>query len=101
MTKESIEVKVISNYLEKRQHAATTATNGTATTSGGAAPAATTTAAKKKAPSSSFASPAILQDGTLFYIATGVTCLLWATGKFIDIKMERQERYAESLIHSI
>lgn len=99
MTKESIEVKVISSYLEKRQHAPT-ATNGTATTSGGAAPAATTTAAKKKV-TNSFGSPAILQDGTLFYIATGVTCLLWATGKFIDIKMERQERYAESLIHSI
>jgi hypothetical protein len=91
--------------LEKRQHAvAPTATNGTATaaTNGTAtaSPSASATP-KKKAPSSSFASPAILQDGTLFYIATAVTCLLWTTGKFIDIKMERQERYAESLIHSI
>lgn len=56
---------------------------------------------KKNKKPSSLASPAVLQDGTLFYIGTAVTCLLWITGKAIDTKMDRQEKYAESLIHSI
>ncbi|KAI9341606.1 hypothetical protein BD770DRAFT_431169 [Pilaira anomala] len=56
---------------------------------------------KKNKKPSSLASPAVLQDGTLFYIGTAVTCLLWVTGKAIDTKMDRQEKYAESLIHSI
>ncbi|KAI8638959.1 hypothetical protein BD408DRAFT_422196 [Parasitella parasitica] len=51
--------------------------------------------------SSSFASPEILQTGTLFYVGVGVTTFLWITGKAIDVQTNRQERYAESLVHSI
>lgn len=46
-----------------------------------------------------FASPYILSGGSLFYIGISVTTLLWVTGKIIDVKTERQERYAESLTH--
>ncbi|KAF1801187.1 hypothetical protein V8B55DRAFT_1528790 [Mucor lusitanicus] len=65
--------------------------------------AATSTAATttKKKNNSSFASPEILQTGTLFYIGVSVTTLLWITGKAIDVQTNRQERYAESLVHSI
>ncbi|KAL9541176.1 hypothetical protein MBANPS3_009265 [Mucor bainieri] len=65
--------------------------------------AATTTAettTKKKA-GNAFASPEILQTGTLFYVGVSVTTLLWITGKAIDVQTNRQERYAESLVHSI
>lgn len=60
---------------------------------------ATTTTKKKN--NSSFASPEILQTGTLFYVGVSVTTLLWITGKAIDVQTNRQERYAESLVHSI
>ncbi|KAK4512096.1 uncharacterized protein ATC70_013339 [Mucor velutinosus] len=65
---------------------------------GATATAVTTT---KKKNSSSFASPEILQTGTLFYVGVSVTTLLWITGKAIDVQTNRQERYAESLVHSI
>ncbi|KAI8968388.1 hypothetical protein BDF20DRAFT_827833, partial [Mycotypha africana] len=48
-----------------------------------------------------FKSPELLQGGTLFYVGIAVTTFLWATGKAIDIQTERQERYAESHVHSI
>ncbi|KAG1435728.1 hypothetical protein G6F56_013857 [Rhizopus delemar] len=55
----------------------------------------------KRAISTPYASPAILMDGTLFWIGLAVTCALWSTGKFIDIKLQRQEKYAESVAQSI
>ncbi|CEP11175.1 hypothetical protein [Parasitella parasitica] len=64
-------------------------------------PAATSTTSNKKKNASSFASPEILQTGTLFYVGVGVTTFLWITGKAIDVQTNRQERYAESLVHSI
>ncbi|KAI8363908.1 hypothetical protein BD560DRAFT_403885 [Blakeslea trispora] len=71
---------------------------------GGAATNATSAApvqVKKKKDLGPYSNPEILAGGTLFYIGVGVTVLLWTTGKIIDVKIERQERYAEKLAHSI
>lgn len=73
----------------------------TAATSTDSTDATDATATKKKKNNSSFASPEILQTGTLFYVGVSVTTLLWITGKAIDVQTNRQERYAESLVHSI
>ncbi|GAN06437.1 hypothetical protein MAM1_0123c05920 [Mucor ambiguus] len=77
---------------EKREKSSSTAEAAATSTE------ATTT---KKKNTSSFASPEILQTGTLFYVGVSVTTLLWITGKAIDVQTNRQERYAESLVHSI
>ncbi|OBZ84763.1 hypothetical protein A0J61_07182 [Choanephora cucurbitarum] len=61
----------------------------------------TATPVKKKKDTGPYSNPEILSTGTLFYVGVGVTVLLWTTGKIIDIKIERQERYAEKLAHSI
>ncbi|KAG2234369.1 hypothetical protein BDF21DRAFT_461621 [Thamnidium elegans] len=99
LTSDNLEDQIVRSYFEKR---AATATHDTATaTNDTTAGASTAKPAKKAKAPASLASPAVLQDGTLFYIGTAVTCLLWVTGKVIDVKMERQEKYAESLIHSI
>lgn len=58
-----------------------------------------TTTNNKAAQYGNFASPSILEGGTLFYIGISVTTFLWVTGKIIDVKTERQERYAESLTY--
>jgi hypothetical protein len=50
---------------------------------------------KKKKPPTIWASPAILQDGTLFYIAISISTLLWCTGKGVDMTLDQQERQAE------
>ncbi|KAI8339576.1 hypothetical protein BC941DRAFT_372694 [Chlamydoabsidia padenii] len=42
-----------------------------------------------------WASPAILQDGTLFYIVISISTLLWCTGKGVDMVLDQQERKAE------
>ncbi|EPB92537.1 hypothetical protein HMPREF1544_00550 [Mucor circinelloides 1006PhL] len=78
-----------SEHGEKSSSTAETAATSTASTT------------TKKKNSSSFASPEILQTGTLFYVGVSVTTLLWITGKAIDVQTNRQERYAESLVHSI
>ncbi|GAA5816904.1 hypothetical protein MFLAVUS_010439 [Mucor flavus] len=103
LTSDNLEDQIVRAYFEKRAHGdAATTTNGTATATKDKTAEASTTAPVKKAKApASLASPAVLQDGTLFYIGTAVTCLLWVTGKVIDVKMDRQEKYAESLIHSI
>ncbi|KAG0739862.1 hypothetical protein G6F57_012448 [Rhizopus arrhizus] len=54
---------------------------------------------KRKA-SYPYANPPVLTDGTLFYIGVAVTCFLWTTGKMIDVKLHRQEKYAESVARS-
>lgn len=101
---------MIRNYLVKRQEnygsaspstTATTAKNSTTTATIGTTAAATTSSTAPAMQGKSVqALPAILQDGTLFYIGISVTTLLWCTGKIIDVKMERQEKYAQSLVHS-
>ncbi|GAA5805067.1 hypothetical protein EDC94DRAFT_613162 [Helicostylum pulchrum] len=103
LTSDNLEEQIVHAYFEKRALGdAATATNGTATaTNGTTAEDPTASPVKKAKTPASLASPAVLQDGTLFYIGTAVTCLLWVTGKVIDVKMDRQEKYAESLIHSI
>jgi hypothetical protein len=102
MYSEIIEEEMYRHYLMRRADASAATPSASSTTSGPGAAAATTAAPVKK-PKAPFtlAAPAILQDGTLFYIAVAVTTLLWGTGKAIDIKTERQERYAESLVNSI
>ncbi|KAI8881706.1 hypothetical protein K501DRAFT_274383 [Backusella circina FSU 941] len=50
---------------------------------------------------STFASPAILENGTLFYISISVTCLLWVTGKTIDVLTDRLDEHAEATAHKI
>lgn len=120
MDSDSIQDELTHNYLIRRADDATTSsshghgsasssTEGSATTdatatgssSSTAEAAATTTATTKKKNTSTFAAPEILQTGTLFYIGISVTTLLWITGKAIDVQTNRQERYAESLVHSI
>jgi hypothetical protein len=59
-------------------------------------PSPTATTAKKGNPVI-WASPAILQDGTLFYIAISISTLLWCTGKAVNLSMDQQERQAEFL----
>ncbi|KAI8336162.1 hypothetical protein BC941DRAFT_453266 [Chlamydoabsidia padenii] len=49
---------------------------------------------KKKAPTI-WASPEILQNGTLFYIAISISTLLWCTGKGVDMTLDQLERKAE------
>jgi hypothetical protein len=77
--------------------AAATATTGSG--HGGATTTTTTTTVKKTV--GNFDSPPVLMDGTLFWISLGVSCGLWTTGKFIDVKIQRQERYAESRVHAL
>jgi hypothetical protein len=106
LTSDNIEAEIIRNYLLKRdddaaQHGSASATNSTTTTIGKAAAATTSSTGPQMIGKSVQTVPDILQTGTLFYIGISVTTLLWVTGKAIDVKMERQERYAESLIHSI
>ncbi|KAI8880007.1 hypothetical protein K501DRAFT_302653 [Backusella circina FSU 941] len=48
-----------------------------------------------------FASPDILVNGTLFYSALSITCLLWVTGRFIDYKTDRLERFTEANVHKL
>ncbi|KAG0169472.1 hypothetical protein DFQ28_009615 [Apophysomyces sp. BC1034] len=67
--------------------------NPSAATSPTPTTAATPPAPKKK--SVIYASPEILMNGTLFYIAVSVSTLLWCTGKGIDMTINRQERFAE------
>ncbi|KAI9280378.1 hypothetical protein BY458DRAFT_469923 [Sporodiniella umbellata] len=57
--------------------------------------------AAARKPFAPFASPPVLLDGTLFWIGLAVTCALWGTGKFIDVKINRQERHAESVANAI
>jgi hypothetical protein len=77
-------------------------TDATSTTSGKDSAAATTAETTKKGHDTSlFASPEILTNGTLFYIALSVTCLLWATGRFIDFKTDRLERFTETNVHKL
>ncbi|CEI99341.1 hypothetical protein RMCBS344292_13431 [Rhizopus microsporus] len=78
--------------------AAATATNGSG--HGSAATMTTTTTTVKKNVGN-FDSPPILMDGTLFWISLGISCGLWTTGKFIDVKIQRQERYAESRVYAL
>ncbi|ORZ18529.1 hypothetical protein BCR42DRAFT_228583 [Absidia repens] len=60
------------------------------------APATTQVAPKKKAKAPTiWASPEILQNGTLFYIAISISTLLWCTGKGVDMTLDQQERRAE------
>lgn len=118
MDSDSIQNELTHNYLIRRadddttssKHgsasssghgSATTDATATASSSSNAEAAASTTATTKKKNTSTFAAPEILQTGTLFYIGISVTTLLWITGKAIDIQTNRQERYAESLVHSI
>lgn len=89
-----------SSSAEASVTADTTATAAADSTSTAKA-ATTSTATTKKKNTSTFAAPEILQTGTLFYIGISVTTLLWITGKAIDVQTNRQERYAESLVHSI
>ncbi|CAO3598427.1 unnamed protein product [Absidia cylindrospora] len=44
-----------------------------------------------------WASPAILEKGTFFYIAISISTLLWCTGKAVDMTLDQQERQAEFL----
>ncbi|ORZ17854.1 hypothetical protein BCR42DRAFT_325866 [Absidia repens] len=56
----------------------------------------TTTTSNARSPTI-WASPAILQNGTLFYIAISISTLLWCTGKTVDMTLDQQERQAELL----
>ncbi|ORX60696.1 hypothetical protein DM01DRAFT_1404920 [Hesseltinella vesiculosa] len=49
--------------------------------------------ARAKAPSV-WATPDILENGTLFYIAISVSTLLWCTGKGVHMTLDQQERKA-------
>jgi hypothetical protein len=107
MNSETIAEEMYRHYLIRRAegHGEAAAPSASASasasaTSGHDAAATSVTVTKKKQPLA-LANPEILQTGTLFYVATAVTTLLWVTGKAIDIKTERQERYAESLVNSI
>ncbi|RCH98155.1 hypothetical protein CU097_011006 [Rhizopus azygosporus] len=73
----------------------------TATAGSGHEGATTTTTTTVKKTVGNFDSPPVLMDGTLFWISLGISCGLWTTGKFIDVKIQRQERYAESRVHAL
>ncbi|KAI8096173.1 uncharacterized protein BX664DRAFT_323290 [Halteromyces radiatus] len=49
---------------------------------------------RKRAPTI-WASPEILQNGTLFYVAISISTLLWCTGKGVDMTLDQQQRQAE------
>ncbi|CEG64408.1 hypothetical protein RMATCC62417_01387 [Rhizopus microsporus] len=73
----------------------------TATAGSGHEGVTTTTTTTVKKTVGNFDSPPVLMDGTLFWISLGISCGLWTTGKFIDVKIQRQERYAESRVHAL
>lgn len=109
---ETSSVEPIATAIEtatKTSNGSSAAVSGTATASGkhgssttsAASSAATTKAAKAAKAKSPFLSVPILTRGDLFYLGVAVTLFLWCTGKAIDVKIERQEKYAESRIHSI
>jgi hypothetical protein len=80
--------------VRRQETAAHGQSSGNATKGHSEGKNATTTTTAKKA-STIWASPAILQDGTLFYIAISISALLWCTGKGVDMTLDQQERQAE------
>ncbi|KAG2211176.1 hypothetical protein INT47_006295 [Mucor saturninus] len=120
LTSDNVEAEIMYQYFEKREGAEDNTKNGTtiynlrkpegtdATAStgssyhgGGETTGNSDKAATKAKAAGSFATIPIFTRGDLFYLGIAVTLFLWCTGKFLDVKMERQEKYAESQIHSI
>lgn len=109
MIRRADEAKDLNSATMSSSATAAQSTSITKTSEGGAKASSTSEAdakeakkdekKKKAAQFGNFATPPILQDGTLFYIGVSVTTLLWVTGKAIDVKTERQERYAERIAH--
>ncbi|KAI7896649.1 uncharacterized protein EV154DRAFT_558262 [Mucor mucedo] len=126
LTSDNVEAEIMYQYFEKREGAEdntkngttiynlrkpetttettteTTASTGSSYHGGGDATTGTSDKAATKAKAAgSFATIPIFLKGDLFYLGIAVTLFLWGTGKVLDVKMERQEKYAESQIHSI